>query len=250
MKKKQHNNSELNFYQNLAWKKIADIEKKRQMMAGENWSHIGGVFYKISKTLYILLAVYCLFFNLVLTLGWTLDLIGRTVYNSSNNKLVIISVITAALIVGFILTVKKKPNLITAIIITIPASLSSALATWQWYNTSGTNYIATGHYNNEFAKYWICNFPVVFLSLLLAVLLVITIRDNRELNRLHSKTLKGLYDKKVGELREKSDDGEVGMLSDEEWIEVLKEYTEGVQNKKKKRSLKKRNKKQLEMDEE
>ncbi len=243
MKKDVAKNSELVYYEKLAEQKIADNEKKRQQMAGERWGHIGGIFYKTSKILYVLLAVYSLFFNLVLMLGWTLDLVGRSVYNTTHNKLIIISVITAVLITALVLILLKRPKIITATILTIPAAVTSALSTWQWYNTSGTNYIATGHQNNQFAKYWICNFPVVFLSLFAVILLIIVLRDKRELSATTTRTIRGLYDKKVGELREDSDDGEVGMLSDEQWIAVLKKYTEGQPEKKKKRSLKHREKK-------
>ena len=254
MKKDVIKNSELVYYENLAEQKIADNEKKRQKMAGENWGHIGGVFYKTSKILYVLLAAYSLFFNLVLMLGWTLDLVGRSVYNTSHDKLIIITVITLVLITALVLILLKKPKIIIATALTIPGSVTSAFATWQWYNTSGTNYIATGHQNNQFAKYWICNFPVVFLSVFAIILLIIILKDKRELKKLTTRTIRGLYDKKIGELREDSDDGEVGMLSDEQWISVLKEYTEGQTDKKKKRSLKHKDKKishtEEELDEE
>lgn len=250
LKNKGAKNSELLHYEKLLHQKIELNEKERQRLSGERWGHIGGYIYKTCKILYTLLCCYSLFFSLVLTLGWSLDLVGRKVYNGTENKLIIISIIIVALVTSLVLLLIKRPKTVAAAIITLPACVASALASWQWYNTSGNNYIATGHYNNDFSKYWICNFPVVFLIVFVVIMMIIEIKDKRYLAEITSKTVKGLYDKKIGELRELSEDGEVGILSDEQWISVLKDYTEGMPTKKKKRSVKKREKREQKQNDE
>lgn len=243
VKKDQTKSEELVYYEKLLEDKVAQNEKERQLLAGEKWGHVGGRLYKLSRVLFCLVAAYSLFFDLVFCLGWSLDLIGESVFNDSRNKLIIMLIITVLLVTAFVLVLKKRPNTLAATVITTPTAIGSALATWQWYNNSGTAEIATNAANNEYGKYWICNFPVVFLILFIAVMLVIEVVDKRYLSRVTSRTVRGLYDRKIAELKEESEDGEAGMLSDEEWLEVLKNYTEGTPDRKKKRSLKHKEKK-------
>ncbi|MGN1080615.1 MAG: hypothetical protein ACI4QV_00850 [Acutalibacteraceae bacterium] len=221
--------------------KIHNDEQKRQDSAGEKWFHTGGIIYKLSRVLYIIVALYSLFFDLVFCMGWSFDLIGNSVYSDSREKLLIMGIITAALITALVFVCLKKPKITACGCITVPAASASAIVTWQWYTASnGTTDIVKNIDNGVYSKYWICNFPVLLLIIFSVLMTIIVIRDRRSEDKIYSSVIRSLYGKKISELREQNDGDDPGMLTNEQWIEALREYTDETKPSKQKRSVKAR----------
>jgi len=208
------------YYEKQLKKVLHNEELDRRVLAGERWTHVGGKFYKILKFLFFLVSIWTMFFNLVLILGWTLNI---DEYVDAKSNLTITSVLTFSLAICMFLMIFKKPKIVPTILISIPTAVTSVVVFWRWYSSDpGTLDVTKSYQNSIYIKFIFCNIPVVLIPLIVIILFIIIIKDAKYDNKVYERTVRAIF------AENKSEDG---ILSNEAWAEILKSYTPEKQNR-------------------
>lgn len=225
------------YYDEAIKRRIHEEELNRQKLSGEIYSHTGGVVFKATRILCILLTIYTLFFDFVMVLSYTFDLTDYERFSDAKNNLIIMSLITALLMVSLVLVCLKRPKTLTALLISLPTAVAQAIITYNWYTTATDSNVSKSFADGIYYKYYLFNFPVVFIPVLILILAFIVFRDRRYETRLYDRLIRRIYSENQPE------DGSI--LTSEEWCVLLKEYSEmssltsapASGSKKKKRSV-------------
>lgn len=217
--------------------RVHEEQKNLHRISGEKWSHIGGGLYNGCRIGYFIVSLYILFFDLVMALGCVLDLVDVQRFSDSKSILVVLSVLMGLLVAALILIAQKKTKAFTALLISLPTSVASAIITYRWYTNQGD--VSKAFEDGVYTKYIFCNLPVILLPVFAFILWWIIRRDTRAENEVYDRLIRKLYAENVQE------DG--GLLSDEQWAQILQQEAEKTvdpSQTKKKRSARVRQQKE------
>ena len=188
-------------------KRVRQIEAKK----GRDYVSTDSKLYKGLKIFYFLAFIYTMAINALFIMGMVIMLDSDTTKNSNAvNGMIIVSIATA-LIIATLVLLKYKKHLISGImgfvsevsLIFIFASMMEDI---------------NGLWNLKYSFYYRHGIPLLIMALLIAVMTVISVIENRKINKAYKKVMEDLYSKFIAE----EGDGET--VSEEKWTEFLKNY--------------------------